>query len=764
MSFIRRIRQYRVYRRMVLGYLSLLVLSITLLSVILYVLFSSKAVQEIDRSSRQILAQVSYTSNVVYGQVQDITGQLLSDNEIISFVYAKTDDKKVNYTASLFLARIQSVYPFIQNLSIYNFTTDAYIDTLGLPPDPGFARKDEKSYFGFFPREVNGLRLLTFKIVPERSFTEAPKSAIVVDLDERYLRNTMRNISASTKDSLTFVMDASGTVLSHTSPEHFMEDFGRRADVRRILADTSNQGSFVERIDGQKHLVTFVKSANLDWYFVSVRPYSELISNIYELRNWTIVVVLLLIAAGAGISLMLSGNIYNPIRKLMDKVSASSGSRQPALLRIDEYEMLTDAFTQTIEQAKTMESTLRRSARALRDGYIAHLLKGDASKTAVSADMIREWESRLSGPYLTVLLFKVDEYRTFKTRHGAFDRGLLRFAISNIAHELLSRSYRIDAAHLEEEDEIAFILQTDAPRPKDKLYLILGEIQDTVRSYYRISLSVSVGDPCESTGELSDAYKSAQSYMNARLFLGHGCLASRATGEGGQRESDSSIRYPAAIEKRLKESVKLGNRAAIRAEIVLFREQLSSGSYAQAMQYAGFLALGIVKEFEYVTEWWSVDSEQLYRAVEDIRDVETLDDVERLLAGLCGRIADILEENKRNTSVAKNAKIVEEIQLYVQEHFAEHGLSLESAADRVGFSSGYVGKLFKSMTGTTFNDFVTQVRMEQAKLLLATTDEAVAQIGERVGVYNVPYFTTLFKKKYGITPSQYREQAARGKG
>ncbi|MCD9024517.1 hypothetical protein [Cohnella silvisoli] len=117
MTFLRRIRQYRVYRRLVMSYLLLSVITITLLSYILYSMFSARAVQEIDRSSKQMLAQVSYTANVVYGQVQDVTGQLLSDNEIMSFLYAKEDNKRVDYTASLFLTRIQGVYPFIKNLS-----------------------------------------------------------------------------------------------------------------------------------------------------------------------------------------------------------------------------------------------------------------------------------------------------------------------------------------------------------------------------------------------------------------------------------------------------------------------------------------------------------------------------------------------------------------------------------------------------------------------------------------------------------------------
>jgi two-component system response regulator YesN len=765
MMFLRRIRQYRVYRRLVMSYLLLSVVTVTLLSITLYVMFSARAVQEIDRSSKLMLAQVSYTANVVYGQIQDVTGQMLSDNEILSFLYAKEDSKTVDYTANLFLNRIQGVYPFIKNISLYNFTTGAYIDSPGLASNPRMAIEDETGGIGFFPRKAQSVtgkssyRLWTFKIIPERSFTEVPKSAILVDLDETYIRNTMQNISASTRDSITFVMDASGKILSHSSPEYFMEDFSHNDYVKKILADTNSQGSFVQKIDHQKHLVTYVKSANLDWYFVTVRPYAELISNIYELRNWTILVVILLIIAGVVISLMLSGNIYNPIKALLDKVNSTDIADSTALLRYDEYELLTNAFTEKIETAKSMESTLNRSSRVLKDNYITHLLKGNANKVAVSAEMKREWESLLNGPCLTVILFKIDDYRVFRERYNMVDRGLIRFAISNIAHELLGNFYRDEAANMED-DEIALILQSDSAPTEDPLYLIVGEIQDAVRSYYQISLSFSVGDPCRSVSEIRDSYKSAQEYVTSRLFLGHGCLTYEAV--VNRKIPEHKTHYPVSIEKRLIDAIKLCHPTTIRTEIAEFRKLLSECTYSGAMQYTHFLILGITKEFEYITEWWGVDSEQLYRTTDEFRDIETLDDIEQKIASLCSRIVDILEQNKKSSAMIKNAKIIEEIQQFVSEQYAEHGLSLEAAADKVGFSSGYIGKLFKNMTGTTFNDYVTHIRMEQAKILLAATNDTVAQIGERVGVYNVPYFTTLFKKTYGITPSQYREQVSRG--
>ena len=122
------------------------------------------------------------------------------------------------------------------------------------------------------------------------------------------------------------------------------------------------------------------------------------------------------------------------------------------------------------------------------------------------------------------------------------------------------------------------------------------------------------------------------------------------------------------------------------------------------------------------------------------------------------RIVAIIEENRQNVAAAKNAKVIEEVKQFLQLNYADASLSLEMASEQVGLSAGYIGKLFKTVTGTSFNDYVTHLRLEQAKHLLAETTGTVAQIGEQVGIHNVPYFSTIFKKKYGMTPSQFREQ------
>ncbi|MDQ0902620.1 helix-turn-helix domain-containing protein [Paenibacillus sp. V4I7] len=759
MGFLKRIQHYRVYRRLILSYLFLIMVTISLLCTILYSMFSTRAVKEIDLSSREMLSQVSYTANVVFEQVQNITNQLMSDNQIITFMNANVDDKVANYNANLLLTKMQSVYPFLANISIYNFTNMAYVDVASLPADPQMAERRQTGYLGFYPRKVldgNGhsLQLLTFKIIPEPVFSGPTKSAIVLDLKETYIQNTMSSISSSSSDTSTFVMDSKGTVISHSDSEQFMKNFSENDYVQRILSDEGSQGSFVQSLEHHKFLITYVKSETLDWVFVSARPYDQLLSKLYELRNLMLLIALFLFITGACISLIVTGNLYNPIKALVDKVTESGTSETKPLLRLDEYKLLSEAFSNSIQVTKSMEMTLSRSSDLLKNGYMYNMLKGRSQSSGYTGDIEQQLLSRMQGPYFAVIQFQIDQYHSFKNTYSALDRELIRFAISNIAQEMISKIYRNDEVILEE-NEITMIVQWDQSAPDEQLYFILNEIQAAVKDYYKTSISVSIGDVVSAIGDIERSYRSTQRYMALKLFWGYGSLldATRSI------LPDEHTRYPAAMERKIIDAIKLCQPRTIQKEIAEWTALLSRcGSPSLTLQYASFLHLAITREFESIVEWWDADPKELYLAMNELPQAETLDEIQTMMKLFCFRIVDMIEENKTSLAALKNSKVIEEVKQYLEQHYHDPNLSLEIVSDQVGLTSGYIGKMFKSMVGTSFNDHVTHIRMEHAKSLLAGTSGTVAQIGEQVGIYNVSYFSTVFKKKYGVTPSRYREQ------
>lgn len=85
-------------------------------------------------------------------------------------------------------------------------------------------------------------------------------------------------------------------------------------------------------------------------------------------------------------------------------------------------------------------------------------------------------------------------------------------------------------------------------------------------------------------------------------------------------------------------------------------------------------------------------------------------------------------------------------------------LSLKSLASMCFISPSYLSSLFKQDTGTTLIDYINTQRINRAAQLLSGTDQSITAVAEQVGILDVNYFTKIFKKAIGVTPTQYRRE------
>lgn len=83
-------------------------------------------------------------------------------------------------------------------------------------------------------------------------------------------------------------------------------------------------------------------------------------------------------------------------------------------------------------------------------------------------------------------------------------------------------------------------------------------------------------------------------------------------------------------------------------------------------------------------------------------------------------------------------------------------ITLEEIAGLVHMNASYVSRLLPRLTGKTFTELLTELRLEKAKELLRTTAAKNSEIAEAVGMENAKYFSQVFKQKTGLTPVEYR--------
>lgn len=100
---------------------------------------------------------------------------------------------------------------------------------------------------------------------------------------------------------------------------------------------------------------------------------------------------------------------------------------------------------------------------------------------------------------------------------------------------------------------------------------------------------------------------------------------------------------------------------------------------------------------------------------------------------------------------------------FILDNYSDTQLSQTSIADHFRISCRQMNRLFRSKTGMSTSDFILDARMKKAASLLVDSDMRAAKIAVGVGIGNVNYFYTLFRKRYGVTPKQYRIAAVQGR-
>lgn len=110
---------------------------------------------------------------------------------------------------------------------------------------------------------------------------------------------------------------------------------------------------------------------------------------------------------------------------------------------------------------------------------------------------------------------------------------------------------------------------------------------------------------------------------------------------------------------------------------------------------------------------------------------------------------------EKNLSESENGDITMEMKRFLERHYAEP-VRLKDLADYVHLNASYCSVLFQKSFGISFSKYLINMRMEKAQKLLQSKSLSVSQAGSLVGYPDLSYFSKEFKKKYGITPTEYK--------
>jgi len=210
-----------------------------------------------------------------------------------------------------------------------------------------------------------------------------------------------------------------------------------------------------------------------------------------------------------------------------------------------------------------------------------------------------------------------------------------------------------------------------------------------------------------------------------------------------------------AMEKSLISDVLSGNINGAKAMLneMLGQIYFTSGNNIDIIKVRTIELIALLSRATYEA---GSNEKSIYHMTEDfmkqLTDVKNLTDLSYVLLETLDQFTNLAFSPKANN----NLTVIKKSIAYMNDHYNQD-LSLDMVAEHVGLNPAYFSTLFKKETGVNFSNYLLNLKIDNAKLLLANSNLSLINIAVEVGFDNQSYFSNVFKKVTGMTPKQYRQ-------
>lgn len=310
----------------------------------------------------------------------------------------------------------------------------------------------------------------------------------------------------------------------------------------------------------------------------------------------------------------------------------------------------------------------------------------------------------------------------------SFD-GVMSFVMSNEITIVLPT----DEAELDYNERIALI---------ERARNLLKQLRKKVDASFRIGF-----------GGVVDIYDASRSYKDAKQALKQ-IDSSVAHVDDISLSCDYEENYPIDIENDIFEYTRKGNVESQKVEVEKFFDWMCAN-------YSDSLIDIKLKTLEFVLRAEQTDYERSARTYkfcsrhDYLPTIMEINDLSALKDWFVSKMSQAVYNIASNRETAEN-DVISIAKNYILSNFRKD-ISLDDVSREVDISPYYFSKLFKESTGENFIEYLTNLRIEKAKELLADKSMSIKEVCADVGYADPNYFSRAFKKNVGITPTEYKE-------
>jgi two-component system response regulator YesN len=354
---------------------------------------------------------------------------------------------------------------------------------------------------------------------------------------------------------------------------------------------------------------------------------------------------------------------------------------------------------------------------------------------------------------VAIVLINLDSDKNKVEDQGKQYSSLMNFAVYNICDEVLQLN-RAGLACLGNDNRVFILFKTNTPKAFSlEVKRICAEISSKIMQFMQLGVTISIGSNVNKQQDIPKSYEGAEYSLKYQYLFGENSIIDIEDINKAQKFREDIV-LEVMIDSLIL-SIKLNNKTGIEDTLKQIEAAIKgalpdknrSDLYLQQIIIAICNALK-ASELE----------ETLYalrnQIIAEVAAAKTLGKVMELLKNYCYKAAGEIEMQK-NIGGKKQALLAMD---FIEKNYADTELNLNIICSYLNISASRFSTIFKNTTGETFMEVLIRIRMQKAKELLENTDLKNYEIAEKVGFSDPHYFSIVFKKMTGKTPSEYAKE------
>ncbi|MHA6480929.1 helix-turn-helix domain-containing protein [Paenibacillus sp. strain BS8-2] len=565
-------------------------------------------------------------------------------------------------------------------------------------------------------------------LIPLPNSSAIPHGSVIYLVRESFLTDRIENVLGDF-DGSVYIFDENNRKLASKNQDLFVAE----DDMKELSEQYIEPGIFQIRMNKSKLSLLYAESDYTHWKYVAFMPRNQFFHKVFEMRSFIILLTAMIMVLGAIFSILFSYGNYRPIQKLSKLIAASRHGEEKSANR-SEMDIIHDSVNSALRKIDEQKPLVQQR-------LLFQLLKGSLIPSTDHYPELQTLQAGTTIQHYYVVVIANDKKEFTEKLNGA--------ALMQLLTPLQYRDWSFYPVDLLDEHEAALIV-------------CIGQEAEAFSSEHKKQLAKEITSKFEQSGQeipaigvgktYRELYQVNRSFIEASAALEYKFTVGRGKAilfDQVSAYQEKSSWYPIEEELTFVQSLKRGDsNLALQTLHEMFR---SIALQEQSILLLKCMCFDIIN-----TVLKTINEMNLPSYTENVRGLLLFQSIDEVETGLAELVTELCEHVNR-TKESKNTAMLDEVLHYIQENYHSYELSLEALADTFQVNASYLSRFIKDQTGSTFTEYMFQLRMEQAKWLLRTSDKAIKDIISEVGYVDVSNFMRRFKKAQGITPGEYRK-------